>query len=194
MGYNEPEYLTAGDTWGWKRSYGETIFKDSSNNSTYCKASTWTLTYHFVCHSPENKFSITAAATDDDYLITSESSMTSQQSTGIYYWSAYVSQGTTRHEVDSGRLEILPNMAKVGAGHDLRSHWVKTYEAVKELVEGRTPSDVLSYTIGGRSITRIAITELSFWLAQYESRYNNEISQELIKAKKETKHRILSRL
>lgn len=72
--------------------------------------------------------------------------------------------------VESGLIVVAPD----AAAQDTRSHAVKTLEAIESLIEGRATKDVNSYTIAGRSLTRMSADELVKW----RSYYRNEVAME----------------
>ena len=57
---------------------------------------------------------------------------------------------------------------------DPRSHACTIVERIESVVEGRAAADVASYSINGRSLTKIAIPELIEWRARFKSEYLRE--------------------
>ena len=107
----EPAELRAGDTWAWRREdLGE------------YPASSWTLTYAF--RNATAYFDVTATADGDAFAVSVAKATTAAKTAGSYDWTAFVSDGTERHEIGRGVLEILPDMG-TAAARDGRS-WART--------------------------------------------------------------------
>ena len=122
----EPSSLRAGDTWQWRR-------EDLADYP----ASAWTLVYYF--RNASAHFDITASADGDAYAVT-VAKASSGKAPGWYDWIAVVSSATERHEVDRGRLEILPDYA-TAAVLDGRSTARRILEAIDALILGRASAD-----------------------------------------------------
>jgi len=72
--------------------------------------------------------------------------------------------------VQNGSLQVLPDPAS----QDVRTHAEKVLEAIEALIEGRATKDVSSYSIAGRSLTRMSPDELVKW----RSHYRNEVAKQ----------------
>lgn len=70
--------------------------------------------------------------------------------------------------VATGTVIVLPDPVTA----DTRSHAEKVLEAIEALIEGRATKDVSSYSIAGRSLTRLTPDELVKW----RSFYKNEVA------------------
>lgn len=65
--------------------------------------------------------------------------------------------------VEDGEVNVKVSVADEPIGQDLRSHAEKTLEKVEAVLEGRATTDQLSYSLNGRSLSRIPISELREW-------------------------------
>lgn len=65
--------------------------------------------------------------------------------------------------VATGTIQVNPDPAR----HDVRSHAERVLEAIEALIEGRATTDVQSYSIAGRSLTRMTPAELVTWRSHY---------------------------
>ncbi len=72
--------------------------------------------------------------------------------------------------VASGSIRVLPDPS----AQDVRSHAEKVLDAIEALIEGRATKDVTSYSIAGRSLTRMSPDELVKW----RSHYRNEVAKQ----------------
>jgi hypothetical protein len=140
---NEPKQLRAGDTWNWRR-------EDLGDYP----ATSWTLKYYF--RNAAAKFDVTAAADGDLYEATVAKATTAAYAAGWYDWVAVVEDATDRHQVDSGRVEILPNLA-TDVVYDARSFARKMLDYVEAALLSRASSDqldLINAQLEARSITR----------------------------------------
>lgn len=72
--------------------------------------------------------------------------------------------------LDSEEAVIASGSAKVFAStSDRRSHAQVMVEKIESILQGRAASDVDSYSIGSRSISKMSITELTKWRDYYRS-------------------------
>lgn len=167
----EPSEIVAGDTIQWKKSL-----------SSY-PAGTWTLKYRLI--NSAGKFDITAVADGTDHLITITAAISATYTAGTYTWTAYVEKGTEqsleRYTIGTGTLIVKPNLAAQTTGYDNRSHAKKVLDAIEALLAGKATADVMSYTIGGRSISKMPPQELIKWRDIYKAEYLRELKAEKIK-------------
>ena len=172
----EPAVLVAGDRFTWKR---DDLASDYSPSS-------FALTYEFHEDSGgggSHKFTITATEADDTYYIEVGSSTTASYSVGDYIWEAYItrSSDSERIMVDSGRTEITENLANTNA--DIRSHAKKVLDAIEAVIEGRATIDQSSFSIAGRSLSRMSVDELMTFRDRYKAEYLKEIKLARIRNK-----------
>lgn len=154
----EPESKIAGDTWKWNRA---DLVSDYP-------ASTWTLTYYFTNTSAN--FAIVATASGESFAISVAAATTAAYTAGVYHWQAFVDDGTDRYFVDSGTMEVLPDLAEAGSV-DRRTHAEKTLDAIEAVIEARATKDQSSYTIEGRTLERTPIADL----IKLRDRYRAEV-------------------
>ncbi len=172
----EPAKLVAGDRFAWKRD----------DLATDYPPSTFALTYEFHDDSGgggNKKFTITATEADDTYYIEVGSSTTASYTAGDYIWEAYITRSadSERIMVDSGRTEITINLANTNA--DLRSHAKKVLDAIEAVIEGRATIDQSSFSLGGRSLSRMSVEELMTFRDRYKAEYMKEIKLARIRNK-----------
>lgn len=181
----EPLIFSVGDTLTWIRLFSEVTYYDHDGNAQNPKASDgWTLTYY--AKNASSSFSFAASADGDDYLVLVTAATTAAYTAGVYAWTAYVAKGTERYEIDSGTVEVLPNMAASGA-LDRRTHAKKMLDAIETLLEGRIPNDVNRYAHEGVDITRMTPEELLLLRDRYRAEYVME--QRLERTRKGLGHR-----
>ena len=172
----EPDTIVIGDRLVWRRD-------DLAN--TYPIGS-YALTYEFHEDSGgggSHKFTITATEAENTYFVEVASSTTASYSDGDFIWNAFItrSSDSQRIRVDTGRTTIVKNLANTNA--DLRSHAKKVLDAVQAVLENRASVDQASFSIAGRSLSRMSIDELLSFRDKYKAEYLQEIKKARIKNK-----------
>lgn len=173
----EPLSVYAGDTVAWTKSL------------TDYPASVWTLAYAFVRDG--GSISITATASGDTHSVSVAAATTAAWIPAEYTWTSYATSGAVRHIVETGGIVVKANPES--GGYDARSQVKRTLDAVRALIEGRTVSDVSSYSIGGRSISKMSITELLTWKSKYEAEYAREVASDRLSRGLGTGRKIVTR-
>ncbi len=100
----EPEVLTIGDRWLWKRT---------DLGSDYPPAS-YALSYNArLKGAGSTAISITASESDNDYLVEVASATRASYTAGTYSWSTFItrSSNSQRIQIDSGDFVIKTNLA-----------------------------------------------------------------------------------
>ena len=165
----EPEKIIAGDRLIFKRSDLGTDYPNSS----------YTLKYSARLEGTgSTEIEITASASGDDYLIEVASAATNAYTVGTYGWQAYITRNSDsqRLTIDTGTWEVVANRDANTA--DPRTHARIMVEKIESILEGRAASDVNSYSINGRSLTKIPVPELMQFRASYRAEYLREVRKE----------------
>mgnify|MGYP001584723131 FL=1 len=154
---NEPLQLRIGDTWRWNR-------QDLADYP----APTWTLKY--ALKNAASHIEITAAADGSAFAVTVAKATTAGYTAGRYRWVAYVGDGTTQTEVDTGWVDVLPSYSAASqVALDDRTHARKALDAIEAVIETRATMDQQEYTIGSRSLKRMDPKELLSWRDYYRA-------------------------
>ncbi|MET0154735.1 MAG: hypothetical protein ABW189_01340 [Rickettsiales bacterium] len=153
----EPSRLVKGDSVSWRRSL-----------ACYPASDGWTLTYYFRGISELDK---AASADGDDYLVELSTS-DAELEAGEYAWSAKVSKGSELRTVATGILTVLPDLADAADGYEARPHCKIMLDAIEAVLQGKASQDVSSYSIQGRSLTRMTAEELEKWRDKYRREWS----------------------
>jgi hypothetical protein len=137
----------------------------------------WTLSY--ILKGPAS-ITIAGSIVDGIYEVEALPTATVNWTSGVYWAFIAVELGGQKTSLEIGKCEILPSLASITT-LDGRSHAEKVRDALKSLIEGKASQDVDSYSIAGRSLTKLSPTELLKWLQFYE----NEVRKELLAEKKQ---------
>ncbi len=153
----EPQTLTAGTTWQWTTSPAD-----------FPASEAWTLAYKFI--SAATTISVSASIVSGVYTVSVAAATTANYIPGRYQWTSYVTLAGVTHVVATGYLDVFPNPATSRAT-DTRSHARKVLESLYALKESHvTGGAIISYSVGGRSVTRGSIAELNRDIVTYEAR------------------------
>ena len=164
-----PEKIVAGD---------RLIFKRTDLGTDYANGS-YTLKYSARLEGTgSTEIEITASASGDDYLVQVNSLTTASYVAGTYQWQAYITRNSDsqRLTIDQGSWEVVAN--RDAATTDPRSHPRIMVEKIESILEGRAGADVNSYSINGRSLTKIPIPELMEFRSKYKAEYLREVRRE----------------
>ena len=128
-----------------------------------------------------------------EYQITAGATATTSWSVGKYQWSLIVkdsSDAQKRQVLDNGVFEIKPNWANSTAGP--RSDARKNLKLIEDILYNRIQGDVSSYSIAGRSLSKMSPEELIELRDFYARQVLTEKRNERILQKKGTGANILA--
>ena len=138
------------------------------------------------------EFSITASASDDDYLFSVASATSANYTVGDYHYQIEIERDS-----DNQRIVVDRGVLKVATDYDNnvdpRHHSEIMLGKIESILEGKADSDVASYSIQGRSLTKLAIDELLQWRDYYRREVNEIRRKEQITHGRKTKATILGR-
>ena len=105
------------------------------------------------------EISLTASASDDDYLFTVASSASASFTAGDYHYQLEITRDS-----DSNRIIVDRGQLKVSTDYDdnvdPRAHAEIMLGKIETILEGKADSDVSSYSINGRSLNKFTPSEL----------------------------------
>ena len=163
----EPVTIYKGETVVWNR-------KDLTDYPVGSYAMSWTARLE---SNGGTSFSATVTEVEDYYKFTLDNSATGGYTTGDYFWVLKVTQSSDSEEliIDSGKITVKDNY--FGSTGDTRSHAKIMLDKIESILEGRADADVSSYSIQGRSLSKISINELLQWRDYYKAEYQKEIAK-----------------
>lgn len=163
----EPAEVVVGDFLQWKRS---DIAADYPTSSGY--------TAEYVARitgggSTEIKLPQSASTTDNYYHFSVSSETSVVFLPGLYHWQLEITQTSSgnRLVVDIGDFTAIPDMDNNQA--DPRIHAEIMVSKIETILQGKADSDVASYSIAGRSLTKMSFSEL----VQARDYYRREVTQ-----------------
>lgn len=159
----EPLSFTAGETVEWKQYIDNYHPKDG-----------WALSYSF--RNFESQFDAAAIPKSDHYLIRLTSEQTSDYKAGTYWWQLTATKGKQWKVISEGTIEVKPNLSLLDS-YDGRSHVKQVLDALEATILSKASRDQLSYSISGRSLSRLSPVELLKWRDVYKAEYARELQQ-----------------
>lgn len=167
----EPQTLTVGDRWLWKRT---------DLGADYPPA-TYSLKYSLRRHNTGAEIEIIANESGSDYLVEVASATTATYTAGRYVWQAYINRTSDAERllIGTGTLEVVAN--RDTAVTDPRTHARKALDAIEAVIENRATVDQQEYSIAGRSLKRTLVTDLLVLRDRYRAEVRAEERAEKIK-------------
>jgi len=162
----EPLQIVAGDFVQWKVS---NLVDDYPTDS-------YTLVYTARISGARDEFQLTATGQSTHYLITASS--TGSYTAGTYDWQQEIVRNSdaARITLKRGSWKVLADLDN--AGSDLRSHAALMVSKIQSILEGKADSDVSSYSIAGRSLSKMSFQELTDARDYYRAEFTKEQSAE----------------
>ena len=153
-----PKSIVIGDLVQFKLTQFSTDYPNTSHSMT------------FMARSGEGanvEFSIAASNSGDDYLFSASSAATSAFTAGLYHYQIEVLETSSNNRLilDQGELDVTVDL-DVNAV-DPRTHAEKMLQKIEAVLENRADADVSSYSIAGRSLTKMSPEELLTWRNNY---------------------------
>lgn len=158
----EPLEIVAGDFIQWKRSDLATDYPSLE----------YTLRYSARLQGAGGtEIEITGG---DDHIVQIASSVSNGYTPGVYAWQGYIVRisDSERIMVSQGTWTVQPNRDVSTA--DPRSHAEIMLSKIESVLEGRADSDVDSYSIAGRSLTKLKPKELVDWRDYYRAEVSKD--------------------
>lgn len=146
----EPSEIVVGDFIQWKRSDLVDAYPPAS----------YTLNYVARIAGGANEINITASDGTTHYLVQASSTVTADYNPGHYHWQVEIvrNSDSERKVVDRGHFTVVPDL-DINAS-DPRSHSEIMLSKIESLLQGKADADVSSYSIAGRSLTKMTFEEL----------------------------------
>lgn len=169
----EPDEIVVGDFIQWKRSDLVGDYPLATHSAEYVAR---------ITGGGSSEIKIAATETDGTYLFTADSATTGGFTAGFYHYQLEITKTATgdRVVVDRGTFTAVVDLDVNNA--DPRTHAEIMITKIESVLQGKADSDVSSYSINGRSLTKMSFTEL----VEARDYYRREFAKE--KAKDRAKH------
>tara|TARA_Y100001938_G_scaffold134909_1_gene195924 strand:- start:261 stop:842 length:582 start_codon:yes stop_codon:yes gene_type:complete len=167
-------------------------FKITEFSSDYANSAHTMKLVARISTGANTEISLTASASDDDYLFSVASSASASFTAGDYHYQLEITRDS-----DSNRIIVDRGQLKVSTDYDdnvdPRAHAEIMLGKIETILEGKADSDVSSYSINGRSLNKFTPSELLEWRDYYRREVNEIKRQERITHGRKTKSTILGR-
>lgn len=181
----EPNELTIGDYWSWKRP---------DISSTYT-TDLYTIRYQFYLQSNDGtRFEVAANKIDGQHVVEVSSALSINYKNGEYVYNIVAVRDLDGEQVNIATGRIIFKPALHADGGDLRSHARKVLDAIKATIEKTATKEQASYTIAGRSLARRTIDELLMLRREYDKLVARENAALARKQGKPSKKKVLIKM
>lgn len=135
---------------------------------------------------------VDATASGDDYLFSIASAASSAFTVGHYHYQLEIERDSDNERVvvDRGEIDVLTDFDNQV---DPRHHAEIMLDKIESILEGKADSDVSSYSINGRSLSKFSPDELVQWRDYYRREVAAHKRKEAIKHGRKSKATILGR-
>lgn len=164
----EPERFSIGDFVQWKR---EDIVGDYP---VATHSAEWVAR---LAHGSSSEIKVAATETSTYYLFTINSTDSASFDQGHYHWQLEITETSTSNRIiiDTGTLDIHYDLDD---NVDPRSHAQIMIDKIESILQGKADADVASYSINGRSLTKMSFEDLISARDFYRKEYAKELQKE----------------
>ena len=168
----EPEEFVVGDFVQWKRTDFVADYPTAEYSAEYVAR---------LHQGGSSEFTVSATEVSDGYLFTIDSTASALITAGLYHWQLEITQTSSgnRIVIASGDFNILVDLDDNQA--DPRIHAEIMVTKIESLLSGKADDDVASYSIAGRSLTKLSFTELTEARDYYRREVAEHTNKERIK-------------
>lgn len=153
-----PSVINQGDSLDWTES-----------ESDYPASDGWVIHYNLV--NTSRRIIFNSIADDDAHNFSITTTITDGWQYGEYNYSRYVTNGTDKTTLTHGTVEIKKDFTTAS---DQRSHAQKALDSILAVLEKRATLDQEEYSINGRSLKRMNISDL----LSFRDTYRAEVARE----------------
>lgn len=173
----EPTEVVVGDYIQWKRTDLGADYPNNLYTATYVAR---------ITGGGANEIQLTGTASGDDYLFTVDSVTSADFAPGDYHWQLEIvrNSDSNRIVVDRGLFTAIVDLDVNQS--DPRTHAEVMIAKIESLLSGKADADVSSYSIAGRSLTKLSFNELVEARDYYRREYQRELVTERIRRGKST--------
>jgi len=154
----EPLVVVVGDFLQWKKTQLANDYPTATHSAEYVAR---------ITGGGASEIKLPATERDTYYLFTVDSATSAAFDAGFYHWQLEITETASgnRIVVERGEFEAVQDLDINGA--DPREHAEIMLDKIEALLEGRADGDVSTYSIAGRSITKMSPEELLAWRDYY---------------------------
>ena len=168
----EPEVVSPGDFIQWKRTDIGGDYPPASYTATYVAR---------ITGGGNTEVQVVGTASGSDYLFTVSSTTSNDFVVGLYHWQLEIKRNSdnSRIIIDRGYFTCVADLDVNGA--DPRTHAEIMVAKIESILSGKADSDVSSYSIAGRSLSKMSFRELTDARDYYRKEVQREVIAERIR-------------
>lgn len=173
----EPEIVSPGDFIQWKRTDLGQDYPNSAYTATYVAR---------ITGGGNTEIQVTGTASGSDYLFSISSTTSVDFVAGVYHWQLEIKRNSDNNRiiVDRGYFTCVVDLDVNGA--DPRTHAEIMVGKIESILSGKADSDVASYSVAGRSLSKMSFKELLDARDYYKREVQKEVIAERIRKKQGT--------
>lgn len=156
----EPDQLVVGDRTVWRKTNLNSDYPSTEYSAAYVS--------RVSAGGGNHEFTVSGVADGNDYLFTITSVASADFDTGHHHWQLEITRtsDSERIVIATGSWDIITDLDN---NVDPRSHAEIMIDKIETVLQGRADADVASYSIQGRSLTKISPDELIKWRDYYKA-------------------------
>lgn len=164
----EPQRFSIGDFVQWKREDLVDDYPVATHSATWIAR---------LASGTNTEITVNATEASTYYLFTINSADSASFSEGHYHWQLEITETSSSNRiiVDTGTLDIHYDLDQ---NVDPRSHAQIMIDKIESILQGKADADVSSYSINGRSLTKMSYEELTAARDKYRAEYARELQKE----------------
>jgi hypothetical protein len=165
----QPETIVIGDYLIWKRTDLVQDYPLADYSMEYVAR---------ITAGGSTEIKIAAQEINGTYVFETDSATTAAYVAGFYHWQLEATQTATGNRVvlERGTFTAVEDLDVNGA--DPRSHAEIMISKIESILQGKADADVSSYSINGRSLTKMSFEELNQARDFYRKEYLKELAKE----------------
>ena len=154
----EPTKIVVGDFIQWKKTALAEAYPPATHSAEYVAR---------IAAGQSGEIKLAAIERTGYYLFQVSSATSAAFETGYYHWQLEITETSSgnRIVVERGEFQAIADLDNNGA--DPRTHAEIMVDKIEALLEGRADKDVSSYSIQGRSISKMSVADLLQWRDYY---------------------------
>lgn len=140
--------------------------------SAYPASAGWVMKFRLIPRGAGSPISITCSASGANHRAQVDATATAGWTAGAYGWASWVEQGAIVNTVDSGTVQLTPNLRVAPAGTETRTLAAIALAAAEAALAAWTPT-TKRYVINGREMEFKATAEIvdtiAYWRTQVQA-------------------------
>ena len=168
----EPTQIVVGDFIQWKKTDIAQDYPTATHSAEYVAR---------ITSGGSDEIKLAGTEATGYYLFTADSDTSSDFAVGRYHWQLEITETASgnRLVIERGEFEAIPDLDVNQA--DPRIHSEIMLAKIETILEGKADSDVGSYSIAGRSLTKMTFDELMIARDRYKSEVLKHRREQLVK-------------